>query len=151
MNRRGLTLLEVMLAVFILAVALGQLVWALSYANRSTLDAYYENLALSLAREPLEIFKGRGFAWTREYLRKPGIPWYPLEAVRIKQERYGVAYPVGAGDFYRDISIREEKVENRRCLKITVQVFPAPGAKAMVYFSRKAGVTLEALLFEEVP
>lgn len=151
MKRRGLTLLEVMLAAFILAVALGQLVWALSFANRSTLDAYYENLALSLAREPLEIFKGKGYAWTREYLRKPGIPWYPLEPVRIRQEKSWVGYPVGAEDFYRDISIREETVESRRCLKVVVQVFPAPGAKAMVYFSRKAGVSLEALLFEDVP
>ncbi|MBF0545603.1 MAG: hypothetical protein HQM08_14265 [Candidatus Riflebacteria bacterium] len=151
MNRWGMSLIEVLVALFIMAGALGQIVWTLSYANRSTMDIYYKNLALALAREPLEIFKGKGFTWTKEYARHPCIPWFPLEPYKVKQEKNWVDYPSAVEDFYRDISIKEGKIGSRGYLKIEVQVFPSLGGKAMAFFSRKEGVSLETLLFEEVP
>jgi hypothetical protein len=149
MKRRGISLLEVILAAFVMAVALGQLLWSLSYANRSTMDVYYENLALTLAREPLEIFKGKGYVWARQYKQNPTMNWYPLgEFNRIRQDPNWLHYPNAAEEFSRKIEIVE--IPGKRCLKIKVQVVPVESGKVAAFLSRKAGISVETLLFEPI-
>ena len=145
---RGFALLEVVLACCILAISVGGLFWMTGQANRSSMDANFEFLALNLAREPLDAFRGFGYDWLQEYEKHP-LPAFPLGWSPIVDSDLGmVLHPAECSEFLRYISLHPVEEQGTRAIRVHVEVTPAGQSQAMAWFMRR-GVSLETLVVEK--
>lgn len=148
MQRRGLTFLEVLLTMVLLSVALLALLSTTSSANRGSQDAYYEFMAFSLAKEPIEIFRGFGYHWLSEYEKHP-LPPFPLDWAPISDSQLGmVLHPAEAASFRRTISLTKVGNDRTRGIRVRVTVAPVGLSRVMAWLSRDE-VTMEALIPEK--
>ena len=84
MKKRGFSLLEVIIAMAFLSVAILSMFWMNRASNQGSMDAYYEFLAFSLAREPIEVFRGFGYDYLKMIADGNVSPpsWYPVGAMK---------------------------------------------------------------------
>ena len=78
MNKKGFTLVEILIGLVILQVALLSFFAINQSSNSRSMDAYYEFLACSLGKEVLELSQGMGYKWTAEFKAKPDL--FPLDS-----------------------------------------------------------------------
>ncbi len=148
--RPGFSLLEVLIACFLLALALLQLLWMNRYSNEWAMDAYYRAMATSLAREPIVIFRGFGARWLRDY-EKHQLPQYPLGWSPIREADGDLSmHPAESGVFQRNISLTNLEQAGSRGVRVTVTVVPEGGTRVMRWL-RRDQLVLEALIPEGMP
>lgn len=150
MRRRAFTLIEVLVGMLFLSLALLGLLTLNSSSNRGTMDAYYEFMALSLAQEPIEIFRGFGYHWLcdLEARRIAAPPEYPLEWSEIHDQTFSeVSYPSEACLFQRHIGLTPVEKGGVKAIRVKVRVGPRAQTRAMAWLSRTE-VALEALILE---
>ncbi|GAB4271472.1 MAG: hypothetical protein Kow0029_09200 [Candidatus Rifleibacteriota bacterium] len=152
MKKRGFSLLEIIIAMAFLSVAILSMFWMNRSSNQGSMDAYYEFLAFSLAREPIEIFRGFGYDILKEIkdgnisppARYPvgamtDITWDPLSELQ---------YPAEASLFQREIDLTEVSTGNLNAIKIKVTV-AAKGQSRVDVWMRRKSVSLESLVMEQ--
>ncbi len=141
-----------------MAVALLGVIRMIRSTAQGSMDAYYEKLALSLAREPIRIFRGLGFSWIQDVRSgkletkdgpilqtMPIGEWFPIE-----KARHGL-YPAEAGAFLRRIDVEGPLVKGSvRAFRVTATVVPVQNSKVDSWLSRNS-VDFESLVFEQMP
>ena len=60
-DSRGFSLIELLLAMIFLSLVMLSIMWLNSSSSRSSMDAYYEFMAIQLALEPIEVFRTFGY------------------------------------------------------------------------------------------
>lgn len=135
--KRGLTLIEVLIASVVLSLALLSLFLINSSSNRMTLDSYYELLAVQIAQEPLEVFKVVGFP---ECMQLPKYPIGTPEPMTTENGRY----PVEAAMFERTIRV---DLLTEPLYVVTVSVTPLPDTKAQTWMRKgKSCIVLKGII-----
>ncbi|MBF0406327.1 MAG: hypothetical protein HQM10_03155 [Candidatus Riflebacteria bacterium] len=141
MNRKALSLLEVFLAAGLLTIAILPLLWMTKYSNKSSMDAYYETIALTLAKEPIEIFRGLGYEWLAANPDNPH-PDYYIGEQQIPGD--GIKRPVETSSFKRKIELKILSAE--KAAHVTVTVYPAGQNRVQAWMSGSA-ISMDALIF----
>ena len=147
-KKSGMTLTEVMIAVFFLAVAVLGYLTLNQMSNKGTMDAYYECLAFSLAREPIEIFRGIGY----DAILNNRPTWYPADGTAhdIPMDLSDLQYPAESELFQRTIYIEEIGTEKgKRGVKVTVTVSAKGQSKAEMWMNGTS-VTLSSIIMEQI-
>ena len=146
--RRRFVLLEVVMATCLLAIGTIGLFWMSSQANRGAMDSYFGFLALNLAKEPLEVFRGFGYDWLKEYDKHP-LPSFPLELSPIVDSELGlVHHPAECAMFKRSITLTPVEEHGTRAIRVQVQVVPIEQTQVMVWFMRQS-IVLEGMVVEK--
>jgi type II secretory pathway pseudopilin PulG len=145
----GFSFVEVLIAAIILGISLTTIILNIQQTQHSAMDAYYENLAVSLAKEPIEVFQTFGYAWTRKYWKNPFLADYPLdEETPIGQDPGSViSRPVEAESFLRSISLTSIGTSENPGIQVAVHVTPARQSRAARFLSKKNGVILYSNIF----
>lgn len=155
MRRRAFSLIEILIACFLLAVVLLSLLWMNRHSHLSSMDAYYEGIAMSVAREPLEIFRGMGYAWLDLYRQgKADLTESPLLKAFPHGEWFDLAeaepglYPAEACDLKRRIMVTPADAEGIKGFAITVEIAPSRQTRVDTWLSRDF-VTLKSYVTEK--
>lgn len=134
-----------------LSIAILSVLWMNRSSNQGSMDAYYEFLAFSLAREPIEIFRGFGYDCLKEIANgNVAAPSrYPVGSfVDIDFDSMSdLQYPAEARLFQRKIELNTVNHGDLNGVKIKVTVAAKGQSKVDVWMSRKA-VSLESLVME---
>jgi prepilin-type N-terminal cleavage/methylation domain-containing protein len=149
MKSRGFSFVEFLVAMMILSVSILSLLWMSSYSKKGSMDAYYEFLAFSLAKEPIEVFRAFGYQWLQDYDSHP-LARYPVNvgpAAIGNNPTDPDQHPFEASQFVRSISLAPADHQGLRAFKVTVEVGPA-GKNRVETWLRKDNVQLEALIVE---
>ena len=155
--KRGLTLIEILIALLFLSGAVLSLFGLNRISNQGAMDAYFETLSLQLAREPLEIFKSFGYRWV-EKLRTGEIPppiqdlkigdWIPVSQ-QISPGGTAIFRPVDGDLFRRRISLSPFSLPGQpAAILIEVEVVPVEESNAMRWLTRP-GIKLADLVVED--
>ncbi len=151
MKKRGFSLLEVIIAMAFLSVAILSMFWMNRASNQGSMDAYYEFLAFSLAREPIEVFRGFGYDYLKMIADGNVSPpsWYPVGAMKdIEFDLMSdMQYPAEARLFQRLIELTPVTAGKLKGMRIKVTVAVKGQSRVEVWMSRKA-VSLESLVME---
>ena len=151
MRRSAFTLIEMLVGMLFLSLALLGLMTMNSSSNRGTMDAYYEFMALSLAQEPIEIFRGFGYHWLVDLQagRIAAPPEYPLGWSEIRDQSFAeVSYPSEACLFQRHIELTPLENGGVRAIRVRVRIGPKAQTRAAAWLSR-TDVSLDALILEQ--
>ncbi|MFZ5949220.1 MAG: type IV pilus modification PilV family protein [Candidatus Rifleibacteriota bacterium] len=150
-RRRAFSLLEIVIAMAFLSIAILSVLWMNRSSNQGSMDAYYEFLAFSLAREPIEIFRGFGYDCLKDIVNGNTSPpsHYPVGSfIDIDFDAMSdMQYPAEARLFQRQIELTSISSGGLNGIKIKVTVAARGQSKVDVWMSRKA-VTLESLVME---
>ena len=134
-----------------LTLAIFPMVMLNKSSNQGSMDAYYEFLAFSLAREPIEIYRGLGYDYLVDILDRGITPVkrYPIGIMQPIDfgNTEKLQYPPEARMFARQIELKKVNKGNTNGVKITVTVAAKGQSKVDVWMSRKA-VTLESIIME---
>jgi hypothetical protein len=130
--KRGLTLVEVIVGLFVLTVAILPLILINSTSNQMTLDSYYQLQALQLAMEPIEVFRAVG------YPQCTALPHFPLDYTEDLSSRVGVL-PPEVGMFERTITM---DTSGPPPYIVTVVVAPRSNSIARYWMRRKNGTVV---------
>lgn len=149
-NSHAFTLVEIMLAMFMLAIVILGLFTLNQSSSKSSMDAYYQMLAYSLAREPIEIFRGFGFDIVNKIEKKEiavPAPYNKIgEYVEIKFDpKVELQYPNDAEYFQRRIDL--EPINNNKGILITVSVARKGATKAELWMRNKT-IVLKSIIME---
>jgi hypothetical protein len=151
MKKRAFSLLEIIIAMAFLSVALLSMFWVNRSANQGAMDAYYEFLAFSLAREPIEIFRGFGYDYLKMVANGNIAPpaWYPVGVFKdIDFDLMSdMQYPAEARLFQRMIELSPVTAGQIKGIRIKVTVAARGQSRVDVWMSRKS-VSLESLVME---
>ncbi|GAB1352465.1 MAG TPA: prepilin-type N-terminal cleavage/methylation domain-containing protein [Candidatus Rifleibacterium sp.] len=151
MKRRGFSLLEVIIAMAFLSVAILSMFWMNRASNQGSMDAYYEFLAFSLAREPIEVFRGFGYDYLKMVADGNVSPpaWYPVGTMKDIEFSLmsDMQYPAEARLFQRLIELTPVTAGKLQGMRIKVTVAVKGQSRVEVWMSRKA-VSLESLVME---
>ena len=132
-GRRAFTLLEIVVALFFLAVGLLCFIELNVFSQRTQMDAYYEFIGYQLAREPLEVFRAFGYRWLLFFRDHQGdfagLPLgreYPLESwKRFDGENRDLTLrPNEAANLKRFIHLEHLDKEAPKAVKVTVSISP---------------------------
>ncbi|MGM0599686.1 MAG: type IV pilus modification PilV family protein, partial [Candidatus Rifleibacteriota bacterium] len=107
-RKKAFTMLEIVIAMAFLSIAILSILWMNKASNEGSMDAYYEFLAFSLAREPIEIFRGFGYDSLEEIVDHNVSPVsrYPLGEADIDFDATSdLQYPAEARLFKREIEL----------------------------------------------
>ncbi len=151
MKKRGFSLLEVIIAMAFLSVAILSMFWMNRASNQGSMDAYYEFLAFSLAREPIEVFRGFGYDYLKMIADGNVSPpaWYPVGTMKDIEFSLmsDMQYPAEARLFQRLIELTPVTAGKLQGMRIKVTVAVKGQSRVEVWMSRKA-VSLESLVME---
>ena len=147
-KRCGFSLIEVLLAAFFLSMVLIGILWMNSFSGKSSLDAYYEFLALQLAMEPIEVFRAFGYEWLKNYADHP-LPDYPVGWADISQNstQKKVKHPLECRYFQREITLTPVTKGNQKAVRITVRVAPKAQTRVKTWLSKDV-VSFSSLVVE---
>ena len=154
-KRKAFTLMEIIIAMALIAVVILSIFMINKNANETSMDAYYEMLAFSLAREPIEIYRGFGYE-TLSKINKDNslaLPQYPIGKLTPivfdpLQSNKGIQYPPDAERFQRLIELNEDiSRNNQKYISIRVTVMPLGLTKADIWLSRKS-IILDSNIME---
>ena len=146
---RGVSLIEVLVAVLFLGVLTASVSGIISQARRQSMDAYFEFSALQVALEPIEILRSFGYRFLESYESHP-LPGYPLGWSDVRNGPTGVQRPVECESFSRQITkelVTDPSGTGPKAIRLTVTVVPQAMSRLAVFLSRKS-VTVEALVVE---
>ena len=134
--RRGTTFIELL-----------SLIWMNRTSTRAAMDSYYEMVALSLAREPIEIFRGFGYDWLAAYDSHPledfpPFTWKPVTSAAFSTHQR----PVETEIFQRHIAL--ENIVEAGVPAIRVRVSIAPVGSSWL---TRSEITLEGLIVKQSP
>ena len=147
--KRGFTLVEVCIGILLLSLVLFSFLKINSFANRSTMDAYYEYMGQQLANEPIEVFRALGYKRLKDAEKKP-IPGYVINATqKIEEEHPGEKYPIEAGLFSRKVELEQIEDDGVKGFLVKVSVFPTEKNKASAWLTNQV-ITAAGLIIEEV-
>jgi Tfp pilus assembly protein PilV len=145
---QGFSLIEIVIALFFLAVAMVGILLLISSAHRSSMDTYYGFMARQLAREPLEVFRTFGYVALKKMPVTP-IPEYELNIWKTLEQMspaYGMERPSGAVMFERRIETREIREQELKGFLITVRVRPATLSAAQKFMRKEETVCSTVVL-----
>lgn len=148
----GMSLLEVIIAMFFMSIAILSFFTMNQASNKSSMDAYYEFLAFSLAREPIEVFRGFGYDYLASILFEDASPpaWYSIDSnfhdIQFKPTA-DMQYPAEASLFQRNIQLESVAKGNLKAIKIKVTVAVKGQSRAEIWM-RKKTVQLESIVME---
>ncbi|MBF0407793.1 MAG: prepilin-type N-terminal cleavage/methylation domain-containing protein [Candidatus Riflebacteria bacterium] len=143
-SRKAFSLIEVLFAAAIMTIAVLPLLWMTRYSNKSTMDAYYELLAMTLAKEPIQVFRAIGYSDLVLNINNPH-PDFPVGEQQIPCD--GIKRPVEASAFKRKIQL--EVLSAEKAVRVMVSVFPGGQNRVSTWISNDS-VTMEALIFEKI-
>jgi len=147
--------MELLVAMAFLALALLSMLWMNTYSSKGSMDAYYEFLAFSLAREPIEVFRSFGYKWLAKYDNHP-LARYPANSGPqqiIDSAGNPDQHPFEAGLFEREILIADadyqDSTTGQKILAKKVTVYVRPVKKSRVdNWLRKDEIQLEAFIVD---
>ena len=121
------------------------------------MDAYYEGLALMLAKEPLELYRGLGFAWLNDLIAgKVSLDCDALKAcppnawLSLDKAPAGL-YPTEVEMFHRFIKVTgPTTISGLRTFAVSVTVVPKQLSRVEAWFSRNQ-VVLNGIIIERFP
>lgn len=151
-KRRAFTIMEIVVAMALMSVVILSVFMMNQSANQNSMDAYYEMLAFSLAREPIEVFRGFGYETSVKICRNNELSPSLYKVGELVDIEYNpeidLQYPVDAENFQRYIELEERVSKNNaKYVNIRVTVAPKGLSKAEIWFSRKS-VMLESAIME---
>jgi hypothetical protein len=150
-TKKAFTMLEIVIAMAFLSIAILSILWMNKASNEGSMDAYYEFLAFTLAREPIEIFRGFGFECLEEIADGNVSPpsRYPVGdfAAIDFDSTSGLQYPSEARLFERKIELSRVNSGDLNAIKIKVTV-SAKGSSKVDVWMRRNSVSLESLVME---
>ena len=150
-RRKAFTLVEILIAMFLMAVVILSMFTLNQTANKSSMDAYYEMLCFSLAREPIEVFRGFGYDGVSLICENHNL--FDRFPVGGEEEYFDIQpdpilYPAEADNFKRSIVLEKGKTGSGiNYIKIRVSVAPKGSSKAETWL-RKDVVSLESVIVE---
>ena len=151
MSKKGFTLIEIVFAMAILAVAALSMFMLNRSSNQQAMDSYYEFLAFSLAREPIEVFRGFGYDSLRMIADGNVSPpaAYKINSMQnIEFNRFAeIQYPAEASMFKRMIELKPVSHGNLKAISIKVTVAAKSMSRIEVWM-RNRTVSLESLVLE---
>lgn len=119
------------------------------------MDAYYEGIAMGAAREPLEIFRGMGYAWldlyqkgTADLTKSPVLKACPLAAWFNLADAESGLYPSEASDLKRLITVTPVISDGMRAFQVTVELAPVRQSRIDAWLSRDS-VILKSFVIEK--
>ena len=151
MKRKAFTLVEILIAMFLMSVVILSIFLLNQSANKSSMDAYYEMLCFSLAREPIEIYRGFGYKTANDIIDNPELApkQYPVNAGFVKIEsnfEENIRYPEEAENFERQITLVHPEGSNY--VRIEVRIQPIGTSKADSWM-RRNDISLESIIMEQ--
>ena len=154
-QRKAFTLIEIIIAMALMLVLVLSIFMLNQSANKSSMDAYYEMLAFSLAREPIEIFRGMGYDVVKKIENSHNLspePYTIDTAKPIVCDNGQVQYPFEAQHFTRTIELKNcsENYGGKEIhyIKVTVTVEAKGQSKAQSLFTGGKKVVLESNIME---
>ncbi|MDD2999083.1 MAG: hypothetical protein PHV05_08495 [Candidatus Riflebacteria bacterium] len=151
MKKRAFSLLEIIIAMAFLSVAILSMFWMNRASNQGSMDAYYEFLAFSLAREPIEVFRGFGYDYLKMIADGSVSPpaWYSVGALKDIDFDFmsDMQYPAEARLFQRMVELSPVASGKLNGIRIKVTVAVKGQSRVEVWMSRKS-VSLESIVME---
>lgn len=150
-RRSGFSLLEIVMAMAFMSVGILSMFMLNKSSSQGSMDAYYEFLAFSLAREPIEVFRGFGYETVNDIAHGRTSPpsRYPVGGFAdIDFDPMSeMSYPFEARLFEREILLQpaNEAGVNGIHIKVTVA---AKGLSRAEVWMRKQAVRLESIILE---
>lgn len=150
-RKKAFTMLEIVIAMAFLSIAVLSILWMNKASNEGSMDAYYEFLAFSLAREPIEIFRAFGYDCLEDIVDGNISPpsRYPVGGFTDVNfdSTSDLQYPAEARLFERKIELSKESSGDLNAIKIKVTV-SAKGSSKVDVWMRRNSVSLESLVME---
>lgn len=151
-KKKAFTLIEIIIGMAMFMMVLLSIFMMNQSSNQSSMDAYYEILAFSLAREPIEVFRGLGYDTVVKICRDNNLSpaLYKVGEFTAIEYNPGIElqYPAEAENFQRKIELKESVSENgSKYVNITVTVAVKGQSKAENWLSRKS-VILQSCIME---
>lgn len=150
-KKKAFTLIEIVIGMAMFLIVLLAIFMLNQSSNQSSMDAYYEILAFSLAREPIEVFRGFGYDTVLKICNKEISPaLYKVGEYQDIEYNPGIdlQYPAEAENFTRKIDLEAETSSNgTKYIKIVVTVGVKGQSKAENWLSRK-NVILQSCIME---
>lgn len=151
MSKKAFTLLEVIVALAFLSIGILSMFWMNTASNKSSMDSYYSFLAFSLAREPIEIYRGLTYDTVKK-IKDGTIPAptrYPVAKVDVDVGAMTqMQYPFEAQNFQREIILTDRVTGSTKAIQITV-VVSVKGQSRVESWMRKDKVILDSLIVEQ--
>ncbi|PKL44283.1 MAG: hypothetical protein CVV41_06500 [Candidatus Riflebacteria bacterium HGW-Riflebacteria-1] len=151
MRNKGFTLIEIVFAMAILAVAALAMFAMNRASNQNSMDSYYEFLAFSLAREPIEVFRGFGYGNLRMIVDGNVSPPAAYKVNSMQDIEFNafseIQYPAEAAMFKRMIELKPVSHGKLNGISIKVTVAAKSMSRIEVWM-RNRTVSLESLILE---
>ena len=149
-KRKAFTLMEIIIAMALLLVVILSVLLLNQSSNQSSMDAYYETLCFSLAREPIEVFRGLGYETVLAISKDNSLCPAPYTVSEFSEITFNpkidLQYPAEAENFQRCIELTPN--DDGKYINIRVTVTPKNLSKAELWLSRKT-ITLESIIVEK--
>lgn len=151
-KRKAFTLMEIIIAMALMLIAVLSIFMLNQSSNKSSMDAYYEIMAFSLAREPIEVYRSFGYNQLSD-VAKGTIPAninYKIGEFQpiVYNPSNELQYPADAENFQRRIDLEPGTSYNgTNYIKITVTVEVKGQSRAESWLSRNS-VKLESIIME---
>lgn len=155
-NKKAFTLVEIIIAMFLMMIVILSLFMLNQNANKSSMDSYYEMLCFSLAREPIEVFRGFGYKTVCAIMSdSSNVPLAYRNSINkyadivvgdTNEKDYPFPYPEEASNFKRCIELKQISKDGVNYINIVVKIAPIGTSKAENWL-RKV-VTLESNIME---
>ena len=149
-KRKAFTLMEIIISMALLLVIILSVLMLNQTSNQSSMDAYYETLCFSLAREPIEVFRGLGYETVLAIQKDPKLCPAPYKVGEFTDITFNpkvdLQYPADAENFQRRIDLTPN--DSPKYINIRVTVAPRNLSKAEVWLSRKS-IVLESNIVEK--
>ncbi|MBF0547683.1 MAG: hypothetical protein HQM08_24805 [Candidatus Riflebacteria bacterium] len=148
LGKNGFSMVEILISLLFIALVMVGISNVNIMANKSSMDAYYEFLAVQLAQEPLEIFRAFGYDWLSNY-QSHALADYPLDTWNqvLSSKAGGIQYPQEAELFQRKVSLKSISTSPVKAIRIKVQVAPRDMSRAKIWLSQ-SDVSMEAIVCE---
>lgn len=151
MRKRGFTLIEIVFAMAILALAALSMFMLNRSSNQQAMDSYYEFLAFSLAREPIEVFRGFGYDNLRMIVDGNISPPANYKINSMQNLDFNpfspIQYPAEATMFKRLIELKPVSHGKLNAIHIKVTVAARSSSRIEVWMKNRT-VSLESLILE---
>ncbi len=149
-KRKAFTLVEIMIAMFLMMVVILSIFMLNQKANESSMDSYYEMLCFSLAREPIEVLRSFGYETVMKIKDNPGlmpkqysdsfVDFADIDINPSDVDNYPFSYPNEALNFQRSITLEDGSENGINYVKVTVIIQPRGSSKAESWMRQKAGI-----------
>lgn len=152
MRKKGFSLIEIIIAMAFITVAILSIFMMNRSSNQSSMDAYYEFLAFSLAREPIEVFRCFGYDCLKDSLDSGVSPnsryntdgnFHDIEFDVLSD----LQYPAEARLFQRKIELASVNSGGLSGVKVKVTI-AAKGQSRVDVWMRRESVLLESMILE---